>query len=230
MLGGQLDDAPPALDAECAAARVLEGGDRIEEGRLLARAQRGLERVRVEPLVVAVQRDVGAELLEDLQRPVVGRALDEHALAGREPLREEDEALQGAVRDEDARGVDPVPLGEPLAQRRVAGRRAVREDRAGRRARARRVHSRRGPRRPGTPGPGCHARMRSSPCPQGNENAGSFRAPSWKRAPRRVSPTGRWRPPRRPVVRGRLRMKVVSLGRAQRRDAASSERAKSHRS
>ena len=33
-----------------------------------------------------------------------------------------------------------------------------------------------------------------------------------------------------PVSGGRLRMKVVSPGRAQRRDAASSERAKSHRS
>ena len=123
VLAGQLDDAPAALLAQRAAARVLEGRDQVEERGLLAVAQRRLERVGIEAVVVAVEPDdVGAELAQDLQRPVVGRPLDEHALAGGEPLREEDEALERAVRDEDARGVDAVAGGDPLAQRPVPGR------------------------------------------------------------------------------------------------------------
>ena len=51
VLGGQLGDAPAPLGRERAAARVLEGRDRVEEAdgpvRELAR-----ERVGIEPLVV----------------------------------------------------------------------------------------------------------------------------------------------------------------------------------
>ena len=53
-----------------------------------------LERVDVEPVVVHVgSRRVRAELAQDLQRPVVGRRLDEQAPRAGEGAREEDEAL-----------------------------------------------------------------------------------------------------------------------------------------
>src|SRR6185436_3088114 len=42
---------------------------------------------------------------------------------------EEDEALERAARDHDARGLDAVLLGEPLAQRPVPAAGAVAEDR-----------------------------------------------------------------------------------------------------
>ena len=47
----ELDDAPAPLGRERAAARVLEGRDRVEEARL-ARGELALERVRVETFVV----------------------------------------------------------------------------------------------------------------------------------------------------------------------------------
>ena len=126
----ELDDPPAALQAQRAAARVLEGRDEVEERGRRAAAKRLLERVGVEPLVVAgEQLDVRAELAEDLQRPVVGRELGEHALAGSEVLGEEHEPLQRAVGQEHTLRVDAVPVGDPLAQRRVARRRSVREDR-----------------------------------------------------------------------------------------------------
>ena len=131
MLLRDLDDAPAALLGQRPPARVLEGRDEIEERRLLAARRAPLERIGVEAFVVAVQADdLGAELAQDLQRPVVGRALDEDALPGRKPLREEDEALERAVGDEDAGRIDAVARRDPFAQRRVARRRAVGEDRA----------------------------------------------------------------------------------------------------
>src|SRR5207248_3519363 len=54
---------------------------------------------------------------------------DEDALPRREPLRQEDEALERAVGQEDPGGIDAVPGGEPVSQWAVAGRRSVREDR-----------------------------------------------------------------------------------------------------
>src|SRR5204863_7626627 len=114
------------------ATRVLERRDRVQERRLVAATEFFRERIGIESLVVHRQRDdVGAETREDLQRPVVRRRLDEHAPASavQELLREEDEGLQRAAREDDARGVDAVPLRDPLAQRAVAAARPVREDR-----------------------------------------------------------------------------------------------------
>ena len=73
-----LDDAAAALLRERPAAGVLEGGDRVEEHRLLALGERLLERFGIEPFVVHRERhDLRAETREDLQRPVVRRRLDE---------------------------------------------------------------------------------------------------------------------------------------------------------
>src|SRR5204863_5934633 len=74
--------------------------------------------------------DLGAEAGEDLGGPVVRRRFDGHSRAGLdELLGKEDDALRRAARDHDARGLDTVPLGEPLAQRSVAPSGAVAEDR-----------------------------------------------------------------------------------------------------
>ena len=130
MCGCELDDPAATLRRERAAARILEGRDRVEKGRRVAVAQGGLERVGVEPLVVhRDEHDLGAELPQDLERTVVGRLLDEDAPAARQPLGEEDEALQRAVAEQHARGLDAVALRDPRAQRRVAATRPVGEDR-----------------------------------------------------------------------------------------------------
>ena len=73
--------------------------------------------------------DVGAQTSEDLQRPIVGRRLDEHAARpGREELlRVEDEALEPTCRQEDPARIDAVAGAERLAQRRVAAAGAVGE-------------------------------------------------------------------------------------------------------
>ncbi len=47
-------------------------------------------------------RERGAALLQDLDRAVVGRLLDQHPLPARLVPREQHEALQRAVRDQDA--------------------------------------------------------------------------------------------------------------------------------
>ena len=62
-------------------------------------------------------------------RAVIGRPLDEHAAR---PQRGENEveSLQRAVRHDDTLGKDAVPLADPLAQRLVAERAPVREDRS----------------------------------------------------------------------------------------------------
>ena len=85
---------------------------------------------RVEAFLVHRHRDdLRSELAEELERPVVRRLLDEHARVAAEALREEDEALEPAVRDEHALALDSVAFGDPVAERLVAARRAVREDR-----------------------------------------------------------------------------------------------------
>ena len=66
---------------------------------------------------VVVHRDgdhVGAASGEQLQRSVVRRLLDEHARTGK-AVGEERESLQRAVRDENARRLDAVTIGDPLA-------------------------------------------------------------------------------------------------------------------
>ena len=124
-----LDDAPAALLRERAAARVLEGRDRVEERRLVT----GGERLPRAPPARGPPRPSRAARSrhragEDLQRAVVRRRLDEHARAGpHELLDEEVEALERPARDDDARRLDPVPLRDPLAQRRIAAARPVGE-------------------------------------------------------------------------------------------------------
>ena len=128
---GELHDPPAPLLAQRAPARVLEGRDRVEEGDVAAAAELGLERVGIEPFVVHLHRDRLDSLpAQELQRPVVGRPLDEHPAGAPLELGRgiEDEALEPARREEDAGRVDPVPLAEKLAERAVAPARAVRED------------------------------------------------------------------------------------------------------
>ena len=90
-----------------------------------------LESVDVEALLV--ERDpvhVGAEVGEQLERPVVGRRLDEDAPPRHELSGEEREALERAVREHDAVGVDAVAFGDPGPEWPVAARGAVVQDRA----------------------------------------------------------------------------------------------------
>ena len=113
------------------AGRVLERRDHVEEGGSPPAPQLGIQRLDVEPGLVAPHgSNLGAERAEDPQRPVVGRRLDEHPLAAaREHLREEREALKRSVGEDDPSLGDPVLLGDPPAQRRVAPGRPVGEDR-----------------------------------------------------------------------------------------------------
>ena len=130
--GGDLDEPPAALGSDRAAGRILEGRDRVEERHRPALRELGLERVQVEPLVVHRERHhLGPVARQDLQRPVVGRPLDEHASRPHGELHGgvEHEALQATRRQVDAAGLDAVPLREHLPQRAVATARAVREHR-----------------------------------------------------------------------------------------------------
>ena len=89
-----------------------------KEGRSRLGCELGLERVGVEALVVHRQRDdLDTLAREDLQRAVVARRLDEHSPGrARELLRRvEDEALKPADRENDARRLDAVACGDPLA-------------------------------------------------------------------------------------------------------------------
>jgi hypothetical protein len=112
-----LDDPPPPLGRERPAAWVLERRDRVQKCRLGPLNERGLERIRAQPLLVHGQRDdLCAQLAENLQRAVVSRLLDEDASpVPAEALREEDEALKAAVGHEDTVVLDTVALGDPAA-------------------------------------------------------------------------------------------------------------------
>ncbi len=132
MLRRDLGEPAPALRPDRAAGRVLERRNRIEERDRPTQAQLGLERVEVEALVVHRERhDLRPVTRQDLQRPVVGRPLDEHAPGPQRQLngRVEDEPLQAAGRQEDAARLDVMPLREQLPQRPVAATGAVRQDR-----------------------------------------------------------------------------------------------------
>ena len=131
VLAHDLDESGATLRRERPPARVLERRDRVEERRPVAvPSQLRFERVGVETLLVHLEGDdLGALASEDLQRPVVARSLDEHASrSARELLRRvEREALQAADGEDDALRRHAVPLGDPLAERRVPATRAVRE-------------------------------------------------------------------------------------------------------
>ncbi len=127
MFAGQVDELPPPLGGERPAARILERGNRVQEPRLRAARESLLQRVRVEPFVIHRHRGhVDAARGEQLQGTVVRRRLDQHAPAGKVVGQERD-ALQRAVGDEHAGGVDAVPLSDPVPQRLIAAHRPVRE-------------------------------------------------------------------------------------------------------
>ena len=122
-----LEQAPAARLGERAAARVLERRDRVDEARARRPAERLVERVHVHALVC--ERNglhLGAEAAQDLERAVVARGLHEHLDARLDVVaRDEVEGLERAVRDHHALDGDVVPVGDPLAERRVAEGRAV---------------------------------------------------------------------------------------------------------
>jgi hypothetical protein len=89
VLGREFGDALAPLGRERAAAGVLEGRDRVQERGRVAVAERGLDDIRLEAFVVHLDcLDGRAERAQDFQRPVVCRALDQHAAAWGEELRE----------------------------------------------------------------------------------------------------------------------------------------------
>ena len=105
---------------------------------------------------------------EDLQRPIVGRRLDEHAARalGEQLLGVEDEALQPAVRDDHAGRRRPRGgrrASSAAARSRRPGRRRARTGRRDRPS----ARSRRAARRRGTPAPARHGRTRSCGTPYG---------------------------------------------------------------
>src|SRR5665811_535259 len=128
----QFDDAPAALDRERAPARILEGGDRVEESRLGPALQLALERLGVEPLVVHRYRaHLDTVIAQNQERTVVARRLDQHAAADAAPeelLGQVDETLQRAVGEQDLARIDRVALAQPLPQWCVAEPGAVREN------------------------------------------------------------------------------------------------------
>ena len=132
VLASDLDEPRATLGREGTPARVLEGRDRVEEGRRFAAAlQLVLERIGIQAFVVHREsHDLGAFAREDLQRPVVARRLDEHAAGPPRELlgRVEHEPLKTSDGEHDPPGETLVPRRDPLAERCVAAARAVRED------------------------------------------------------------------------------------------------------
>ena len=69
---------------------------------------------------------VGAAVAQRQQRPVVGRPLDDHRVAGLDQRVEQERVgLHRAVGDQHPLGLDLVALGDPFAQRHVPDRRPV---------------------------------------------------------------------------------------------------------
>ena len=108
MLTRDLDQPCTSPVREASAAGILEGGDRVQEGRRVgARAKLDVEGVGIEPLVVHRQRhDLDAFAREHLERAVVARSLDEDApRSTRELLGSvEDESLEPPDGEDDTLG------------------------------------------------------------------------------------------------------------------------------
>ncbi len=89
VLGGELDQPHPLLGRERAAGRVVEVGDDVGElDRPLG--ERRFERREVEPVGLQRHRhQLDAEPLQQQQRAVVGRLLDDDPVAGLEQVLEQ---------------------------------------------------------------------------------------------------------------------------------------------
>ena len=113
--------------AQRVAGRVLEVGDDVRELRLDAAVDQRRDAVDVDAVGLELDHaDVGEALAQREQRAVVGRALDDHDVAGLDELVEQEGVrLHRAVGDDHLRGLDAVLLGDPGAQRGVADRGAV---------------------------------------------------------------------------------------------------------
>ena len=129
VLGRQLQHALALGGGQGATGWVMEVRDQVHElhGWTLERPLEGLD---VD--AVGLQRDadpLGAESLQEQQRAVVGRLLDDHPVArGNQVLEEQRAALQRSVGDHHLVDVgDAVALGDPLTQPRVPDARAVGE-------------------------------------------------------------------------------------------------------
>ena len=122
------------LGRQRVAGRVLEVGDDVRERRpQRPRASSARSASASMPSVSQLDHaDVGAAVAQVQQRAVVGRRLDDDRVARLdEQLEQERVGLHRAVGDEHLLRGDAVLLGDPLAQRHVADRRAV-GDRAAR--------------------------------------------------------------------------------------------------
>ena len=100
VLGGELDQPHPLLGRERAAGGVVEVGDDVGElDRPLG--ERRLEGAEVEPVGLQRHRhQLDPEPLQQQQRAVVGRLLDDHPVAGLEQVLEEHRPrLERAVGD-----------------------------------------------------------------------------------------------------------------------------------
>jgi hypothetical protein len=122
VVGGELDQAPPPLEAERHAGRVLEVRQDVEE--LGATPQLPLQPIDVEPVVVdrhgQVVRLVGAP---GLQRSEVGGRLGQDAIAGvDEETADQVEPLLRARGDHHVRRLHPDPVARHLAHEQLAQR------------------------------------------------------------------------------------------------------------
>jgi hypothetical protein len=129
VLGGQLDQPLALPSRQRAAGRVVEVRDRVQQLRHPARGQGVLERGHVDAVVLKRHRlDVRTALAQRQQRAVVRGRLDHRPLAPTDHLTEQhDAALERAVGHDHLVRVHAVVLGDPIAQRSVAGAAPVRQ-------------------------------------------------------------------------------------------------------
>ena len=129
VLLGQGHQLLALLARERAAGRVVEVGDDVGQGRPRAALERALQRGHVDAVVL--QRDgqeLGSQLAQRQQRAVVARGLDHHQVAGLDQRGEQERVgLHRAVGGDHLLGRHPLAVRDPLHQRLVARRRAVRE-------------------------------------------------------------------------------------------------------
>ena len=115
--------------AQRVAGGVLKVGDDVREGRAEAiLAQEPLQLVDVDPVGLQLDHpDVRAAVAQVQQRAVVGRGLDDDRVAGvDQQLEQERVGLHRAVGDQHLIDLDPVHLGDVLAQGHIADGRPVR--------------------------------------------------------------------------------------------------------